>query len=401
MKVLQINATYGFGSTGRNVQEMERYLQKNNHQSYVAWGSVTTEKDSEKHIYVGNWLDHKLHALLTRVTGKQGYYSKRATKKLCKKIEDIHPDIVHLHNLHSNYICLPILIEFFAKNDYPVVITLHDCWFFTGRCYHYYGNECEEWMRSCKHCVMHKKFELSCNETELLKTKETNLKKISKLGVIGVSDWITSEARKSILKNSYLIKRIYNWIDCDLFKPVEATSLRHKLMIRDHKVVLGVSQAWSSNKGLSEMIYIAEHLKDEVVVVLIGDMDKKSILPSNMISVGFVDGAEELAKYYSLADVFVNPSKMETFGKVTAEAMACGTPAIVYENTGCKELVKGNCGMVAQNGNVEDLLRCAKSVLAQGKKTFSQQCITYVKENFDMEKQLQKYCEVYEELIKS
>lgn len=401
MKVLQINATYGFGSTGRNVQEMEQYLKKNDHQSYVAWGSVTTEQDNPNHIRIGNWFEHKMHAVLTRFTGKQGYYSRRATIKLCKKIEEISPDIIHLHNLHSNYICLPVLFDFLVENNYPVVITLHDSWFFTGRCYHYYGRKCGEWEKFCRECPMHKLYEFTCNESEMLKMKKNYLQRIDKLGVVGVSDWITNEAKKSILKDSHVILRIYNWIDGDVFKPVDASSLRKALAIGERKVILGVSQGWSYNKGLEEMIHIAQHLNDEVIVILIGDIDKRNILPNNVITVGFVAEAEELARYYSLADVFVNPSKMETFGKVTAESMACGTPAIVYENTGCKELIKENCGMVAQNDNVGDLLKCVNSVLNQGKETFSQHCITYVKENFDMEKQLQKYCEVYEKLINS
>ena len=399
MKVLQINATYGFGSTGRNVMEMERYLLKNGDESYVAWGSITTEQDNPNHIQVGNWFDHKAHALLTRITGKQGYYSRQATEKLCKKIEEIAPDVIHLHNLHSNFICLPVLFEFLEKRDYPVVITLHDCWFFTGRCYHYYGRKCIKWKNSCVKCPMHRKFELLCNEAKMLKMKKNYLHKIKKLGVIGVSDWITNESKKSILKDCYIIQRIYNWIDCDIFKPVDACPLRKKLAIGERKSVLAVSQGWSSNKGLDEMMYIAKQLKDEAVVILIGEIDKKHILPSNVITVGFVAGAEELAKYYSLADVFVNPSKMETFGKVTAEAMACGTPAIVYDNTGCKEVVGKECGLIAENGNIEELLRCVRHVLKRGKELYSEQCVSYVNETFDMQKQLKKYYEVYKKML--
>ena len=37
--------------------------------------------------------------------------------------------------------------------------------------------------------------------------------------------------------------------------------------------------------------------------------------------------------------MFVNPSKEETFGLTTLEAISCGTPAIVYKNTACEEVV--------------------------------------------------------------
>jgi glycosyltransferase involved in cell wall biosynthesis len=39
---------------------------------------------------------------------------------------------------------------------------------------------------------------------------------------------------------------------------------------------------------------------------------------------------QELAKYFAMADVFVFPSRWETFGLVMIEAMACGTPVAAY-----------------------------------------------------------------------
>ncbi|MDB5240048.1 MAG: hypothetical protein JWP57_673, partial [Spirosoma sp.] len=60
----------------------------------------------------------------------------------------------------------------------------------------------------------------------------------------------------------------------------------------------------------------------------------------------------ELATYYQEADVFVFPSYLDSWGQVVLEAMACGTPVIVTENTGAKDaLVKGG-GFVIPAGNV-------------------------------------------------
>ena len=401
MRVLQINATYGIGSTGRNVFETDCYLRKQGHQSYAAWGISTTTKTDARIFRVGSVFDHKVHALLMRLTGKQGYYSKRATKKLCKQIEKIAPDIIHLHNLHSNYVCLPLLLDFLAEKDYPVVITLHDCWFFTARCYYYTQYGCNKWQKDCSACPAHACFEKKDQETAMLRLKETKLQKLSRLGIIGVSDWIADEARTSILKNSFRIQRIYNWIDGDIFQPVEVEHLKQELNIAQRKVVLGVSQAWSgSRKGLGEMISIAEKWKDDVLVILIGGIDKNQKLPENVLAVGYVKDVKDLVQYYSLADVFANPSRMETFGKVTAEAMACGTPVVVYGNTGCKELVKEGCGMIAEDGNEEDFIKSVQQVLEKGKGFFSDNCIAYAKEEFDMQKQLQKHCDFYEELLR-
>ena len=132
MKVLQINATYGYSSTGLIVKDISDMLTKNGEQSYVAYQMCL---DAPTNSYrVGNKLDWKVHALLCRVFGKQGYYSKWATKKLLSCIDKIKPDIVHLHNLHSNYVHLNMVLDYLAKKDIATVITFHDCWYFTG-CY--------------------------------------------------------------------------------------------------------------------------------------------------------------------------------------------------------------------------------------------------------------------------
>lgn len=62
-------------------------------------------------------------------------------------------------------------------------------------------------------------------------------------------------------------------------------------------------------------------------------MDSSEKLPTNIIAVGILSGLRELAEHYSMADVFLNPSVQETFGKVSAEALACGTPIIANNAT--------------------------------------------------------------------
>ena len=61
MKILQINATYGRGSTGRNVQEQHEYYLSQGVDSYVAY-AIRGEK-TEKTFRIGTTLDHKFHAL--------------------------------------------------------------------------------------------------------------------------------------------------------------------------------------------------------------------------------------------------------------------------------------------------------------------------------------------------
>lgn len=75
--------------------------------------------------------------------------------------------------------------------------------------------------------------------------------------------------------------------------------------------------------------------------VLVGDGPSKSYLENkypHAVFAGTLQG-EELAAHYRSADLFVFPSKTDTFGMVLVEAMACGLPIAGYNVTGPKDIV--------------------------------------------------------------
>ena len=400
MKVLQINATYGHGSTGRNVAELHTYMQKQGIDSYVAYGEKRTVND-DRVFYIGCSTDHKFHGLMSRITGKQAYFSKIATRKLCKKIRKIMPNVIHLHNVHGNYLNFPMIMKFANKHNIPVMLNLHDCWFFTGKCCHYFSINCDKWQKQCGNCPQLKTNNVSWffDQSKKVLEEKKRLFSMAKLGVIGVSDWILGQAKESILKDAFLLKRIYNWIDTEKFKPRENVKTRKDLSIpKDQTIILAVSQGWDENKGLKDLIKVAENFTDSKVV-LVGRPPKNKNLPGNIIVIPYVNNIETLTEIYSAADVFVNPSRMETFGKVTAEAMACGTPAIVYNNTGNKELVNDSVGACAKNLDINDLIAKIRFVLAKGKAFYKENCINSVKERFSMQDRLEEYVKAYKELI--
>lgn len=65
---------------------------------------------------------------------------------------------------------------------------------------------------------------------------------------------------------------------------------------------------------------------------------------------------DELKKAYSNASIFVLPSYMDSWGQVVCEAMACGTPVIVSQNTGAKDIVEdGQSGFIVEVANKNQL----------------------------------------------
>ncbi len=357
VKVLQINAVYGFASTGNIVKDIEKILIDNGHTSYIAY--QTAVNPTEKSYRTGNKLDWKLHAIYSRLFGRQAYASCLATKGLIKYIKSISPDIVHFHNLHSNFINLNMLCDYMAKSKIPVVITMHDCWFFTGKCTHYTAVKCDKWQSTCGNCPQNKTEQPSlffdCTE-KVLKDKTEHLNKIHNLTLVGCSNWIANEAKKSLIKNAD-IKVVYNGVDTSLFTPHE-NDFREKHNIKDEFVILGMANKWclDINKNAVEKI-IRSNSDARIIIVGCNEKQKNSFKQyENVLCLGFIKDRNELADVYSASDVFINLTHADTLPTVNMESICCGTPVITYDCCGSPELVDNDSGFVVAEDDVDSLL---------------------------------------------
>ena len=118
-----------------------------------------------------------------------------------------------------------------------------------------------------------------------------------------------------------------------------------------------------------------------------------------MIGIKRTENIDDLRKIYSCASVFINTSLEETFGLVTAEALACGTPAIVFNSTACPEVLDSNSGIVLDNSSSESLLRAIYKIV-ENKTTYSKEnCVNRIKNNFSSKKMLQGYLNLYSEIL--
>ncbi len=398
MRVIMINAVYGLASTGRTVKQLDEGLVKYGMDSTTVYFSGPgTGRDYQMNTLRGV----KLHSLLARLTGKSGYYSALATKRLLRYLDEQKPDIVHLHNLHSNFICLPKLFGYLAKNRIPLAVTLHDCWWFTGKCTHYTVDGCSGWQHGCGNCRRLKKDIPSWffDRTEtLLSDKQKWFGSVHPLAVIGVSDWITGEAKKSFLGKAEIIKRVYNWIDTEAFMPVES-ELPKKYGLDGKFIMLAVAAQWMDSKGLSAFARLSRSLPGDMAIVMIGRLPQGDTVDlSGITLIPETHDQHELAEWYSSADVLLSLSKEESFGKVTAEALACGTPVISLNSTASPELVGDNCGLVIDSDDPETVLAAVAEIRAQGKASMSAGCRKFALENFGMEDNIAAIADIYRKL---
>jgi glycosyltransferase involved in cell wall biosynthesis len=399
MNIVQINVFDRSGSTGRTCFEMQQYINsRTNNHCYTAYAMGNQCENAYR---IGSHIEQKLHALFARLSGRQAFFSRSGTKKLLNYLDEIKPDIVHLRNLHSNYINLPILLRYLAKKDIATVVTLHDCWFYTGGCSHYTLDKCEKWKFGCEKCPRWKadKSWFFDSTKYNYQHKRALFEAIPRLGVVGVSDWITNEARDSFLGKAKKLCRIYNWIDLSTF--VVSDEYREKLLKKynKRKIILSVSSYWNESKGINDLIRLADIAGDQYELILIGNMEYKGVLPSNIDAVGAIFDPKELARYYGAADVFVTLSLQESFGKVSAEALACGTPVICVDSTANREIVEKDCGIVLSSNNADAIHDAISIVCKRGYGAYRAACRASAERRFEMGKQINEYIKLYEDLL--
>jgi glycosyltransferase involved in cell wall biosynthesis len=403
LRVLQINAVYGSSSTGRTCLELDEAAAGYGVEMYSAY-AVQGPFEPERRYLIGNNLDRKVHAFTSRLFGLQAYGSFIATHRLIRYISAIQPDVIHLRNLHSNYLHLGLLLRYISSKEIATVLTLHDCWFYTGRCVHYTVDNCQRWRQTCGKCIRLKKDIPSWGldqSARMLQDKRRWFGDIKRLAVVGVSDWITQEARQSILANATIIKRIYNWIDLDVFKPDSNSRVKLAGTLGDtkgHFLIIGVATSWSDDKGLKQFIALSHCLGPDEQIVLVGNLPNGICLPENILHVKETHDICELAALYAAADVFVSFSMEETFGKVTAEALASGTPVIVNALTANPELVGPGCGYVVDTENVDGVFKAIRQVKSQGKGSYTQQCRAFSSLKFNKVENVRQYYLLYRSL---
>lgn len=366
MKVLMINSVSGYGSTGRICTDLAEVLHENGHKCEIAYGRESVpDKYRDISYRIGSAADVKMHALASRMFDRSGFYSKKATKALIEEIDRFQPDVIHLHNLHGYYLNIEILFEYLAKTDIPVVWTLHDCWAFTGHCAYFSTANCDHWKTGCHHCPQKTQYPSSylCDHSKQnYENKRQLFTSVRNMTLVTPSEWLAGIVRTSFL-GKYPVRVIRNGIDLSVFHPTDG-NFREKYALQGKKIILGVASVWDERKGFDDFLKLAELIDEQTRIVLVG-VNKKQIsrLPKNIIGIERTNNVKELAQIYTTADVFVNPSREETMGLTTVEAMACGTPVVVSDLTAVPEVVTFDCGVIVSKLTTEALKDAIEKVL--------------------------------------
>ena len=346
LRYVQLNSFYN-GSTGSIMRGLHSQLSSRGVDSYCFWGRRHESIDDHMQ-RCATKPEVYLHGVMTRLCDRMGFYSKWDTARLLRRLDEIDPDVVHLHNIHGYWVNIEMLFGWLAAHRCQVRWTLHDCWAFTGHCAHFTYAKCAQWKTHCAYsnsCPQLDTYPKTISKASCARNFEDKKRIFTsvppeRMTLITPSQWLSNLVEESFL-NGYPVEVRHNTIDRTVFKPTPS-AFREQYGIGDRFMILGVANPWTDRKGLGDFVRLARELDtDRCTLVLVG-LSKKQVreLPEGIIGMTRTDSPQELSGIYSTADVFFNPTIEDNYPTVNLEAEACGTTVVTYDTGGCGETLR-------------------------------------------------------------
>lgn len=403
-KLLQIDSCLGILSTGKITESIAKLAMAQGWDCHIMHGARYVGKTIQHHYQVSSLIGEYLHYAESLLLDRHGLGSRLATKRIISKIKEIKPDIVQLHCLHGYYINYKYLFEYLTQTNIPIVWTFHDCWAFTGHCTYFDFVGCERWKTECYSCIQKHQYPkgiLFDRSRKNYLDKKTLFNSVKNLTIVPVSYWLGDLVKQSFL-NKYPIHVIQNGIDIDAFSPCDDFEpILKKYEMIGKRILLGVASTWDSRKGLDDFIRLFSLLDKNYQIVLVGlSQSQVDNLPVGIIGLRRTESVKQLAQFYSLADVFVNPTYEDTFPTTNLEALACGTPVITYRTGGSVESVSEDVGKVVAKGNIEQLRNAILEVISIGKTNYRDSCRERAVSLYNKDDRFREYLNLFHDLLK-
>lgn len=332
MRVLLIDVNCKHSSTGQIVYDLFRRLNENGHDAVVCYGRGELIKETGIYKFGMDW-ETRIHAALARITGLNGYYSFFSTLRLIKFIDKYKPDVIHIHELHAYFVNIKMLVEYIKKKKIKIVWTFHCEYMYTGKCGH--ANDCLRFLEGCGKCPSVRDYPKSIfidRTKTMFRDKKTLLQDMD-FTIITPSQWLADRVKMSFLKEKD-IQVVYNGIDTEnVFYPRtagETNILKATYGLEADKIVLSVAADIMTNGKSGPVVLEICSLLPEVTFVLVGG-DETKWVRKNVLLISRTNSQNELAAWYTLADMLLLCSKKETFAMPCAESLACGTQVVGFK----------------------------------------------------------------------
>lgn len=299
-------------------------------------------------------------------------YKNRFREVLEKEIENFKPDIIHTQHI---WIWSSIVTEY----NVPTVITSHGSDMMGYNIDNSFGKYCRKAINECDKIITISK----------------------KNNQVVLENFPEAENKCITLKNGYDTKVFY-------LKKFEKQSVLNEFNIHKKydKIVLFAGRL-TENKGIDVLLNATKKYENGKILTIIAggggllEELKSQVAKLKLKDVVFVgdQSQENLNKLYNIADVLAVPSRIEGFGLVAIEALACGTPVVATNKGGMTDFINDEVGALV---DVEDDVMLEKEIskILNEEKIFNREKLSnYAKENYSQEAVTKDLIDVYKKVL--
>jgi glycosyltransferase involved in cell wall biosynthesis len=340
--------------------------------------------------------------LLRNTMGREDFEFP-GTKHL-SKIAGFEPDLIHAHNLHSDFFDLRELPYY--SNKFPFFLSLHDCWTFTGHCCHFF--DCERWKKNCGKCPhLDIPINLERDGTRSNLALKRKLYSNSKIHIATPSKWLANHVTQSILSPAIRsITVIPNGVDQNIFTPAEKMKARKELNLPEKDFVISFScnspshNPWKNYKLVEKVVQIlakSPKIKHITFLIMGEGGEPKSYNHIRLKKLGWLQEKQKVAFVYQASDIYLHPTNADSYPNVILEAMSCGTPVVASDVGGIPEQITDQVdGRILPN-RAEVFASAINEIILNDEKchNFAKQSLSKARKLFSQSDMISKYHDWY------
>ena len=365
-----------FGGSGVVATELGMALADNGHEVHFITYNQPVRLD---------FLSHKLHFHQVVIEEYPLFqyqpYELALSTRMVDVVERYQLEVLHVHyaipHAYAAYMAKQMLLEKGIK--IKVVTTLH------GTDITLVGS----------HPTYKAAVEFSINNSDVVTAVSNNLK----------------ETTNQLFKIDKAIQVVYNFIDIKKYDRAQDEECKRGALAKSNERILTHISNFRPVKRVEDVVRVFYEVQKEIPskLLLIGEGPDRVLAEKLTKKLGiknkvfFLGNSTEIDKILCYSDVFLLPSKTESFGLAALEAMAAKTPVISTNTGGLQEVnIHGETGFLSNLGDVKDMAMNAISILKDDVvlEQFKQRAKEHTKK-FSLQNILPVYEDIYKSCYKS